>query len=91
MRVDVVDLMVGVRRDFPYADRSLPSAERQELRTDLVDEPAAARGDRHVSPSLCFVGFVRLKNLAQNHFQNVSASCAGDPCWSLLNARVPWS
>lgn len=44
-----------------------------------------------MSPSLCFVGFVRLKNLAQNLFRNVSASCAGDPCWSLLNARVRWS
>lgn len=43
-----------------------------------------------MSPSLRFVVFVRLKNLAQNHFRNVSASCAGDPCWSLLKAPEPW-
>lgn len=57
----------------------------------MVDVPVADRGDRHVSPSLCFVGFVRLKSLAQNLFRNVSASCAGDSCWSLLNACVSWS
>ncbi|RQO52743.1 hypothetical protein DBV08_00115 [Rhodococcus sp. KBW08] len=61
------------------------------MRTGIVDGPAADRGDRHMSPSLCFVVFVRLKNLAQNLFRNVSASCAGDSCWSLLEARVPWS
>jgi hypothetical protein len=60
------------------------------MRTGIVDGPAADPGDRHVSPSLCFVGFVRLNNLAQNHFRNVSASCAGDPCWSLLNAPAAW-
>lgn len=63
----------------------------REMRTDIVDGPAADHRDRHLSPSLCFVAFVRPNNLAQNHFRNVSASCAGDPCWSLLNARVPWS
>jgi hypothetical protein len=51
----------------------------------------AAEGRESASPSLCFVVFVRLKNLAQNLFRNASASCAGDPCWSLLNAPVPWS
>lgn len=61
------------------------------MRTGIVDGPAADHGDRHVSPSLCFVGFVRLNNLPQNHFRNVSASCAGDPCWSLLNAPAAWS
>jgi len=59
----------------------------------MVDEPAADRGDRHVSRLLCFVIFVRLKNLAQNHFRNVSASCVGDPCWNLLKAPAAgtWS
>lgn len=58
----------------------------RELRTGIVDGPAADHRDRYLSPSLCFVAFVRLNNLAQNHFRNVSASCAGDPCWSLLKA-----
>ncbi len=61
------------------------------MRTGIVDGPAADHGDRHVSPSLCFVTLGRRKKLAQNHFRNVPASCAGDPCWSLLNARVSWS
>lgn len=56
----------------------------------MVDEPAADHGDPHVSPSLSFVGVVRLKNLAQNHFRNVSASCASHPCSSLLKAPAPW-
>jgi len=65
----------------------------REPRMGMVDEPVADRGDRHLSPSLCFVTFDRLKNLAQNHFRNVSASCAADPCWSLLNAPAAgtWS
>lgn len=62
----------------------------RELRTGIVDGPVADHGDPHVSPSLCFVGFVRLKNLAQNHFRNVSASCASRPCSSLLEAPAPW-
>lgn len=57
----------------------------------MVGVPAADRGDRHVSHSLCFVVFVRLKNLAQNHFRNVSASCAADTGTSSLNTPVPWS
>ncbi len=43
-----------------------------------------------MSPSLCFVTFARLNNLAQNHFRNVSASYASHPCSSLLNAPAPW-
>jgi len=43
-----------------------------------------------MSPSLCFVAFVRLNNLAQNHFRYVSASCASHPRWNLLNAPAPW-
>lgn len=62
----------------------------RELRTGIVDGPAADHGDPHVSPSLCFVGFVNLKNLVQNHFRNVSASCASRPCSSLLEAPAPW-
>lgn len=62
----------------------------RELRPGIVDGPVADHGDPHVSPSLCFVGFVRLKNLAQNHFRNVSASCASRPCSSLLEAPAPW-
>ena len=61
------------------------------MRMGMVEGPATDRGGRLMSPLSCFVVFVRLKNLAQNLFRNVSASCAGDPCWSLLNARVPWS
>lgn len=56
----------------------------------IVDEPAADHRDRHLSPSLCFVTFVRLNNLAQNHFRNVSASCASHPRWNLLKAPAPW-
>ncbi len=52
----------------------------REMRTGIVDGPAAGHRDRHLSPSLCFVASVRLNNLAQNRFRNVSASCAGDPC-----------
>ena len=82
----------GVRRSLPHTP---PGAFLQRsdrgARIGMLEGPAADRGDRHWSPSLCFVGFVRLKNLAQNLFRNVSASCAGDPCWSLLNAPVPWS
>lgn len=62
----------------------------RELRTGIVDGPVADHGDPHVSPSLCFVVFVRLKNMAQNHFRNVSASCASRPCSSLLEAPAPW-
>lgn len=57
----------------------------------MVGGPAADHRGRHLSPSLCFVVFVRLKNLAQNHFRNVSASCAADTGTSLLNTPVPWS
>lgn len=82
----------GVRGRLPHTP---PGAFLQRSgrgsRIGMVEGPAADPGDRHVSPSLCFVVFVRLKNLAQNHFRNVTASCAGDHCWNLLNARVPWS
>ena len=60
------------------------------MRTDIVDGPAADHRDLHVSPSLRFVAFVRLNNLAQNHFRNVSANCASHPHWNLLNAPAPW-
>ena len=60
------------------------------MRTDIVDGPAADHRDLHVSPSLRFVAFVRLNNLAQNHFRNVSASCVSHPRWNLLNAPAPW-
>ncbi|GEM_PF-3435875 len=62
----------------------------RELRMGMVDGPVADRGDRHVSLSRCFVGFILLKGLAQNHFWNVSASCASRPCSSLLEAPAPW-
>lgn len=92
MRVDVVVFAAGVRGSLPHTP---PGAFLQwsgrGSRIGMVEVPAADRGDRHMSPSLCFVVFVRLKNLAQNLFRNASASCAGDPCWSLLNAPVPWS
>jgi len=60
------------------------------MRTGIVDGPVADHGDRHVSPSRSFVVLVRLKNLAQNHFRNVSARCASRPCSSLLEAPAPW-
>lgn len=60
------------------------------MRTGIVDGPAADHRDRHLSPSLCFMAFVRLNNLAQNHFRNVSASCVSHPRWNLLNAPTPW-
>jgi len=91
MRVDVVAFAAGVRGSLPHTP---PGAFLQwsgrGSRIGMVDGPVADHGDRHMSPSLRFVGFVRLKNLAQNHFRNVSASCAGDPCWSLLEAPAPW-
>lgn len=59
-------------------------------RIGMVDEPAADHRDLHVSPSLCFVVFLRLKNLAQNHFRNVSASYAGGICWNLLKTPPAW-
>ena len=37
------------------------------MRTDIVDGPAADHRDLHVSPSLRFVAFVRLNNLAQRY------------------------
>lgn len=54
----------------------------------MVDGPAADHGDPHVSPLLRFVVFVRLKNLAQNHFRNVSATCVGDLLEPAQCARV---
>lgn len=70
----------GVRGSSPH---TLPGAVLQwsgrGSRIGLVEGPAADHGDRHMSPSLCFVVFVRLKNLAQNHFRNVSARCAVTP------------
>ena len=57
----------------------------------MVGVPAADHRDLQLSLSLCFVAFVRLKNLVQNHFRNVSASCAADTGTSLLNTPVPWS
>ncbi len=76
--------------DFPDLDGRFLHWSGRELRTGIVDGPAADRRDRHMSPSLCFVIFVRLNNLAQNHFRNASASCASRPCSSLLNAPAPW-
>ncbi len=65
MRVDVVVFAAGVRGSSPH---TLPGAVLQwsgrGSRIGLVEGPAADRGDRHMSPSLCFVVFVRLKNLA---------------------------
>ncbi|MFC8935651.1 hypothetical protein ACFT1A_26505 [Rhodococcus sp. NPDC057135] len=92
MRVYAVVFAAGVRGSLPHTP---PGAFLQwsgrGSRIGMVDGPAADHGDRHMSPSLSFVGVVGLKNLAQNLFRNMFASCAGDPCWSLLKAPVPWS
>jgi hypothetical protein len=92
MRVDVVVFVAGVRGSLPHTP---PGAFLQwsgrGSRIGMVEGPVAGSGDRHVSLSRCFVAFVRLNNLAQNHFRNVSAGCASHPCWSLLNACVSWS
>lgn len=91
MRVDVVVFVAGVRGSLPHTP---PGAFLQwsgrGSRIGMVEGPAADHRDRHMSPSLCFVAFVRLNNLAQNHFRNVSTSCASHPCWNLLKAPAPW-
>ena len=65
MRVDVVAFAAGVRGSFPHTP---PGAFLQwsgrGARIGMAEGPAADRGDRHMSPSLCLVVFVRLKNLA---------------------------
>ena len=94
MRVDVVVFVEGVRGSLPHTP---PGAFLQRSgrgsRIGMVEGPVADSGDRHVSLSRCFMAFVRLNNLAQNHFRNVSASCVGDPCWNLLEAPAAgtWS
>lgn len=94
MRVDVVVFVAGVRGSLRHTP---PGAFLQwsdrELRMGMVEGPVADHGDRHLSPSLCLAIFVRLKNLAQNLFRNMSASCASRPCSSLLEAPAAgtWS
>ncbi len=69
MCVDVVVFAAGVRGSLPHTP---PGAflrwSGRGSRIGMVDGPAANRGDRLMSPSLCFVVFVRPKNLAQNLF-----------------------
>ncbi len=70
MRVDVVVFVAGVRGSLPHTPRgAFLQWSGRGSRIGMVEGPATDHRDRHMSHSLCFVAFVRLNNLAQNHFR----------------------